>query len=419
MTTTPPPAGGGSPDGPPGGLPDAPHDDGPRVSRDQLGDLARLRRTTGRERHVAGVAGGLARHLDIDPAIVRVVLVVLAFFGGAGILLYVALWLLVPEDGAETAVVPLDDGARSAGVIAVGVLAALMLLGDTWGPWGGGWFPWPLAVVAVVVAYVLSKRGSGNAAPGATGAGPPPYAPGTSVSFTKDGPQVHQAAPQSAAPYGQMMYAPVAPVPPRPPRRGPILFGWTLALLALGLGLLALVDVAGASVPDSAYPALALGVIAVMLLLGAWFGRAGGLIVLGLVAALALAGTTAAEEYVGTDVTAAPTTAAAVDDRYHVSAGELYLDLSEVVDPEALAGRTIEVDGDVGRLEVTVPEGVDVRVETAVDGLGSISILGESVEGIDLVEQAFLQASDSDAASPGQLTIDATLAIGVIEIQQS
>ena len=44
-------------------------------------------------------AGGLARHLDIDPIIVRVALVVLVFFGGSGLLLYGAMWLLVPEEG--------------------------------------------------------------------------------------------------------------------------------------------------------------------------------------------------------------------------------------------------------------------------------------------------------------------------------
>ncbi len=53
------------------------------------------------DRKVAGVAGGLARHLDIDPLILRVAFVVLVFFGGAGLILYGAGWLLVPEDGAE------------------------------------------------------------------------------------------------------------------------------------------------------------------------------------------------------------------------------------------------------------------------------------------------------------------------------
>src|SRR4051794_16273430 len=60
MTTTPPEA----PSGPP--PPDPNRDTGPRVDRDQVRDLGRLRRST-TDRKVAGVAGGLGRHLDVDP----------------------------------------------------------------------------------------------------------------------------------------------------------------------------------------------------------------------------------------------------------------------------------------------------------------------------------------------------------------
>ena len=92
MTTTPPPPTAEAPAGPP------PADQGPRVTRDEVRDLGRIRRTVGRDRKLAGVAGGLARHLDVDPVLLRVAFVVLVFFGGSGILLYVAGWLLLPED---------------------------------------------------------------------------------------------------------------------------------------------------------------------------------------------------------------------------------------------------------------------------------------------------------------------------------
>ena len=87
---------------------------------DELRDLGRIRRTTGPDRKVAGVAGGLARHLDIDPVILRVAFVVLVFFGGAGLLLYGACWLLVPEDGAASAALGLDDRNRSVALVVVG-----------------------------------------------------------------------------------------------------------------------------------------------------------------------------------------------------------------------------------------------------------------------------------------------------------
>ena len=67
---------------PPEAPPPVDGDQGPRVTRDQVRDLGRLRRSV-RDRKVAGVAGGLGRHLDIDPVILRVAIVVLVFFGGA------------------------------------------------------------------------------------------------------------------------------------------------------------------------------------------------------------------------------------------------------------------------------------------------------------------------------------------------
>lgn len=50
------------------------------------------------ERKIAGVCGGLAEYLEIDPIFFRVMFVVLAFLGGIGIVLYVALWLVMPEE---------------------------------------------------------------------------------------------------------------------------------------------------------------------------------------------------------------------------------------------------------------------------------------------------------------------------------
>ena len=106
---------------------------------DEIRDLASIRRTTGDRRRVAGVAGGLARHLDIDPLIVRVAFVVLTFFGGAGLLLYVACWLLVPEEGSDWGRVALDRRSRTVALVLVGGLVVVILVGHTW--WGSG-YPW-------------------------------------------------------------------------------------------------------------------------------------------------------------------------------------------------------------------------------------------------------------------------------------
>ena len=53
---------------------------------------------------VAGVAAGLARYLGVDVMIVRIAFVVLTVAGGAGIPLYLAGLLLIPEDGSDQSI---------------------------------------------------------------------------------------------------------------------------------------------------------------------------------------------------------------------------------------------------------------------------------------------------------------------------
>ena len=202
----------------------------------------------------------------------------------------------------------------------------------------------------------------------------------------------------------------------RPPRRrGPILFWFTLALIALAEGVLGIVDLAGASVTGSAYPAVAVGISGLMLLVGAFYGRAGGLILVGLVSSMVLAGTTAADRWDGANVLEEPRTAQDVHAAYSMSTGELVIDLTRVRNLAALDGRTIHVDGDVGRLSVIVPEGLDTTVHADINGPGNISLFGDERGGIDLT----MTRESLTAAGAPELTIDAELSIGQIEVQQS
>jgi len=66
-------------------------------------EVRRLRRS-GDDRMLAGVAGGIARSLDVDVTLVRVIVAALALFTGAGVPLYVAAWLLIPADGEDQSV---------------------------------------------------------------------------------------------------------------------------------------------------------------------------------------------------------------------------------------------------------------------------------------------------------------------------
>ncbi len=58
----------------------------------------------GRGRMLAGVAVGLADYFDVDPTIVRIGFVALAFLGGLAVPLYLAGWLLIPDENSDTSV---------------------------------------------------------------------------------------------------------------------------------------------------------------------------------------------------------------------------------------------------------------------------------------------------------------------------
>jgi phage shock protein C len=49
-------------------------------------------------RQLAGVCGGLAEYFNMDATLIRVLFVVLAVLGGSGIVLYLALWIIVPKE---------------------------------------------------------------------------------------------------------------------------------------------------------------------------------------------------------------------------------------------------------------------------------------------------------------------------------
>ncbi|WP_329740623.1 PspC domain-containing protein [Dyella sp. A6] len=49
------------------------------------------------DRKLAGVCGGLAAFLGWDPTLVRVLWIVLTLLGGSGVLIYLILWLAMPD----------------------------------------------------------------------------------------------------------------------------------------------------------------------------------------------------------------------------------------------------------------------------------------------------------------------------------
>jgi phage shock protein PspC (stress-responsive transcriptional regulator) len=56
------------------------------------------------DRMLAGVAAGIARYLGVDVTIVRILFAVLTLVGGAAVPVYLAGWLLIPEEGRDQSI---------------------------------------------------------------------------------------------------------------------------------------------------------------------------------------------------------------------------------------------------------------------------------------------------------------------------
>ena len=80
------------------------------TGRPQAGQLRR----SADDKMLAGVAGGLARYLNTDVTLVRIIIAALVLFTGAGAALYVAAWLLIPADGEDQPVAQAWLAARRA-----------------------------------------------------------------------------------------------------------------------------------------------------------------------------------------------------------------------------------------------------------------------------------------------------------------
>jgi phage shock protein PspC (stress-responsive transcriptional regulator) len=68
------------------------------------------------DRVIAGVCGGISRHLDVDPVLLRILVVVLTVFtGGAFLLAYLVAWLIIPDDPQYAPITPPPVGYAAGG----------------------------------------------------------------------------------------------------------------------------------------------------------------------------------------------------------------------------------------------------------------------------------------------------------------
>jgi phage shock protein C len=141
------------------------------------------------DRFLGGVCGGLGRYLAIDPTIVRLIFLLLLFGNGAGFLIYVVLWVLLPVEGASESGSAnvgdrISEGVKGVGedirlvaqtphpqaglwfglgLIVLGGILFIERLADALGiAWISQWVNWstiwPLLLIAVGVAFII--RGS-------------------------------------------------------------------------------------------------------------------------------------------------------------------------------------------------------------------------------------------------------------------
>ena len=131
------------------------------------GATKRLERSRS-DRMVAGVAGGLARYFDIHPAFYRVGFVVLTLLGGAGIVIYAAAALVMPDEGKEDSVATAalrdrrDRPWPLIGLALVAVAGAILLSRATLWPHGDAWVLLLLAggVILWVTRHGATPRGT-------------------------------------------------------------------------------------------------------------------------------------------------------------------------------------------------------------------------------------------------------------------
>lgn len=58
------------------------------------------------DRWLGGVCGGLGTYVGIDPTLIRILFVLLVVFGGGGGLLYILLWIFIPQEPTGADVPP-------------------------------------------------------------------------------------------------------------------------------------------------------------------------------------------------------------------------------------------------------------------------------------------------------------------------
>lgn len=384
----------------------------------------RLERSS-EDRILAGVSGGLGRHLGINTWWVRFAFLVLTFFGGFGLVVYAAAWLLIPDEGATDPLISqwlgrldTNDGGTIFGLVLVGAAVVIVLtrFADVSGT---------LVVAAILfVVGLLLYRGdltSGRRTPDPT-AGADTDQEGATVLDQRDDP-IDEPSPASAAlavdepppPTPAAPAEPVPPPPPPPPRERSMLGRLTIAVGLIVLASMALVDVAfdRVEIEPVHYVATAVGIVGLGLLVGTWIGKARWLILVGVLVLPMLWFTSfwpANFTFTAGEVREEPISVAEVASPYELGFGQLTLDLSGMTESELAEVNEIDVTLGMGELILRLP--VDVGVEIIADvGMGAFEGPFAQESGVGV------QATRVLGPGPVSYEIRANVGAGLITVQ--
>ncbi|GGP69437.1 PspC domain-containing protein [Streptomyces griseoincarnatus] len=423
-------------------------------------DPGRHFRRDRRHQMFGGVCSGLARQYDMDPVIFRITLAVLSATGGIGLIFYGFAWLFVPYDDEDENQVRRLLTGRVDGHTLAAVLFALvgcgvflsMLSND-----GVLSFAVILSLLLAGAAYWSRRRGTPSpdpiAAQAAADAPPEPQAPPVPAAYpswwrepiVKDGTYVggtgYLWGPEdsrdldiatavgvgvrSGSGGAKDVWRPPQARPPKP--AGPRgIGGWVFlfALLAAGLGTGLTWETQPLGTSLQTGLACALGVIGLGIAVSAFLGRTGaGSIVLAVLTAGLLAGSTAMPDDIGTDWTRTgwrPASVAQIRPVYDLGAGEGKLDLSAVRVP---AGDTVstQVEVGLGRIHVIVPRDATVRLHVEV-GLGDIQVPGDGRKDVDVAPGKYKEMTlepPPGAGKAGTLRLDLRVGAGQAEVSRA
>jgi phage shock protein PspC (stress-responsive transcriptional regulator) len=360
-------------------------DTGREFNRDGLRTLADMRRSSD-DRIVAGVCAGVARHLNVDPIIIRIAVVALTFVGLSGLILYLAAWFLIPADDEQQSVAAdwfnLDrneEQVRTVGLFVALVLAVAAVVGDNgWGLWWLGWWVIPAAFLFWLFVVRPRRRREEWLAGGLPMT--PPYPPPAPGSPPAPGTAEAHVAEFTAWKTQQVLDRKRRRWERR--RESRVLRRLTLSVVLIAEAIAVIVDRTVAHLPWPGYVGVALAVVAIGCLVGTIWGSASGLIGIGIILTLVLTiGSLTHGGPIGQQ-SRAPHSVSEVHSAYKHGIGDFELDLSEVAPASDLAGRTVRITAGIGRTAITVPPDVPVKLDASVQS-GEVSAFGRRWHGQD------------------------------------